>query len=76
MSNTSSARDNAHLELERIPSAAQRMALSVRQVYREINAGRLGPLVKIGKSASALPASAVDRWIAQRIEEARTSSGT
>ena len=57
--------------LERIPSAAGRMGVSASQVYREIKAGRLGPLVKLGVRASAVPSEAVDGWIAARIEEAK-----
>ena len=56
--------------LERIPTAAGRMGVSTSQVYREIKAGRLGPLVKLGERASALPAEAVDAWINARISEA------
>lgn len=56
--------------LERIPQAAGRMGVSPSQCYREIKAGRLGPLVKLGPRASALPAEAVDSWIAARIAEA------
>ena len=56
--------------LERIPSAAGRMGVSTSQAYREIKAGRIGPLVKLGARASAVPASSVDAWIAARIAEA------
>ena len=56
--------------LEKIPAAAGRMGCSISQTYREIKAGRLGPLVKIGARASAVPAASVDSWIAQRIAEA------
>ena len=56
--------------LERIPDAARRMGVSVSHVYREIKAGRLWPLVKLGARASAVPATAVDRWIDARISEA------
>ena len=56
--------------LEKIPSAAQRMGCSTSQAYREIKAGRIGPLVKVGARASAVPASSVDAWIAARIAEA------
>lgn len=56
--------------LERIPAAARRMGVSTSQAYREIKSGRLGPLVKLGPRASALPAEAVDQWIADRIAEA------
>jgi len=55
--------------LERIPQAAGRMGVSLSQVYREIKSGRLGPLVKLGPRASAVPAHAVDSWIAARIAE-------
>lgn len=61
--------------LERIPQAASRMGVSPSQVYREIKAGRLGPLVKLGPRASALPAAAVDSWIATRIAEAAQAGG-
>lgn len=57
--------------LEKIPAAARRMGVSISSVYRELKAGRLaGPLVKTGARASAIPAEAVDRWIAERIAEA------
>ena len=61
--------------LERIPQAAGRMGVSPSQVYREIQAGRLGPLVKIGARASALPADSVDGWITARIAEATKEGG-
>ncbi|WP_153115788.1 helix-turn-helix transcriptional regulator [Rhodocyclus tenuis] len=61
--------------LERIPTAAGRMGVSPSQVYREIKAGRIGPLVKLGERASALPAEAVDAWIAERIAEASQPKG-
>lgn len=54
--------------IERIPDAARRMAVSISQVYREIKAGRLGPLVKLGPRASGLPSSSVDEWIYEKIE--------
>lgn len=62
-------------KLERIPAAAERMGISVSQCYREIRNGRLGPIVKLGERASALPAEAVDRWIAARIAEATKAGG-
>ena len=60
----------ARAALERIPTAAKRMGISVSQCYREIKAERIGPLVKLGERASGLPAEAVDAWIAARIAEA------
>lgn len=57
--------------LEKIPAAAHRMGCSVSSAYREIKAGRLGPLVKLGARASAVPAESVDNWIAARIAEAK-----
>ena len=61
--------------LERIPTqAAPRMGLSVSQGYREIKAGRLGPLVKLGARSSAVPAESVDAWIAARIAEAKQNN--
>ncbi len=56
--------------LEKVPHAARRMGISTCQAYREIKAGRLGPLVKIGERASALPAAAVDAWIQSKIDAA------
>jgi predicted DNA-binding transcriptional regulator AlpA len=44
------------------------MGISTCQAYREIKAGRLGPLVKVGERASALPAAAVDAWIQAKIQ--------
>ena len=57
--------------LEKIPAAAHRMGCSTSQAYREIKSGRLGPLVKLGTRASAVPAESVDSWIAARIAEAK-----
>jgi predicted DNA-binding transcriptional regulator AlpA len=57
--------------LEKIPAAARRMGCSVSSVYREIKNGRLGPLVKLGTRASAVPAESVDSWVAARIAEAK-----
>ena len=57
--------------IERVPSAARRMGVSVSQVYREVKSGRLGPLVKLGPRASGLPASAVDGWIYSKIAAAK-----
>lgn len=56
--------------IERVPTAARRMSVSVSQAYREIKAGRLGPLVKLGERASGLPVAAVDAWIQSKIDEA------
>ncbi len=56
--------------LEKIQTAASRMGISVSQAYREIKSLRVGPLVKLGRRASALPSSSVDAWIAARIAEA------
>lgn len=58
-------------KLERIPAASGRMGVSTSQVYREIKLGRLGPLVKLGVRASAVPSGSVDAWIAARIAEAK-----
>lgn len=56
--------------LEKVPHAARRMCVSVCQAYREIKAGRLGPLIKIGERASALEGAAVDAWIQSKIDAA------
>lgn len=58
------------LALEKVPVAAQRAALSVSGIYREIRDGRIGPLVKLGARASAVPTSSVDAYIAARIADA------
>lgn len=71
MLQTSNARNRANPPaLEKVPAAASRMACSVSQVYREIKAGRLGPLVKLGARSSAVPSESVERWISSRIAEA------
>jgi len=57
--------------IERVPTAARRMGVSVSQAYREVKAGRLGPLVKLGERASGLPAAAVDAWIQSKIDAAQ-----
>lgn len=57
--------------LEKVPHAARRMGISTCSAYREIAAGRLGPLVKVGARASALPVAAVDAWIAAKIAAAQ-----
>lgn len=56
--------------LEKIPKAAARMGISTAQFYREAKAGRVGPIVKLGERASAVPASSVDAWINERIAAA------
>lgn len=56
--------------LEKLPAAARRMGISTSQLYREIKAQRIGPLVKLSLRASALPSASVDRWIGDRIAEA------
>ena len=58
------------IALEKVPAAAVRMACSTVHAYREIKAGRLGPLVKLGARASALPSASVDAWILAKISEA------
>ncbi|WP_153145187.1 AlpA family transcriptional regulator [Dechloromonas sp. H13] len=70
MQNQTNESAAARPAIERVPMAARRMGVSVSQVYREIKAGRLGPLVKIGERASALPAAAVDAWIQSKINAA------
>jgi predicted DNA-binding transcriptional regulator AlpA len=57
--------------LEKVPHAAKRMGMSTCSAYREIKAGRLGPLVKVGERASALPSVAVDAWIQAKIDAAQ-----
>jgi predicted DNA-binding transcriptional regulator AlpA len=57
--------------IEKVPAAARRMGVSVSQVYREVKAGRLLPLVKLGERASGLPTVAVDAWIQAKIDAAQ-----
>lgn len=57
--------------LEKVPAAARRMGCSVSTTYREIKAGRLGPLVKLGARSSALAEESVTAWIQERIAEAK-----
>lgn len=71
MQNTSIPNPATVAALEKIPHAARRMGISTCQAYREIKAGRLGPLVKLGERASALPAAAVDAWIQSKIDAAQ-----
>lgn len=59
------------LRLEKVPVAARRMTISVTQLYREVNAGRLGPIVKTGERSSAIESDSVDAWIEARVAEAR-----
>lgn len=61
--------------LEKIPAAAQRCGMPVSQFYRELKSGRIGPLVKIGERASAVPSEAVDAFISARIAEAQGKGG-
>ena len=57
--------------LEKIPAAADRMCISLAQAYREIKAGRLGAIVKVGARSSALRSADVDRWIMDRLIESQ-----
>lgn len=57
--------------LEKVPHAARRMCVSTSHAYREIKAGRLGPLVKIGERASAVLTASVDAWIQSKIDAAK-----
>jgi len=66
---TNSANHSPALALEKVPKAAIRMACPVSKVYKEIREGRLGPLVKLGARASAVPSASVDAWINARITE-------
>lgn len=62
--------DSGYVErLEKVHAAAKRMGVSVSGVYRELKDGRLGPLVRVGVRASAIPSRSVDEWIAARIAD-------
>lgn len=63
------------VRLIRVRDAAARMCVSVSYVYREIGAGRLGPLIKLGERRSALNEAEVERWIAQRVRAAYRPDG-
>ena len=56
--------------IDKVPTAARRMGVSVSQVYREVRAGRL-QLVKLGERASGLDVAAVDGWIQSKIDAAQ-----
>lgn len=56
--------------IDKVPTAARRMGVSVSQVYREVRAGRL-QLVKLGERASGLDVAAVDAWIQSKIDAAQ-----
>lgn len=70
MTNQNDALETKPPALERVPQAAKRMGVSVSQAYREIAAGRLFPLVKLGERMSAVPTASVDAWINDRIAAA------
>ena len=55
--------------IERVPTAARRMGVSISQVYREVKAGRL-LLVKLGERASGIPVASVNSWIQSKIDAA------
>lgn len=73
--NTDTSNFGRPSRLEKIPAAAERCGISVSQFYREVKAGRIGPLVKVGARASAVPADSVDAFIAARIAEAQGKAG-
>jgi predicted DNA-binding transcriptional regulator AlpA len=56
--------------LEKIPSAARRMGLSLSGFYRVAKRDGL-TIVKVGERASAAIADEVDSWIARRITAAK-----
>jgi excisionase family DNA binding protein len=66
MKNQANESAAARPAIDKVPTAARRMGVSVSQVYREVRAGRL-QLVKLGERASGLDAAAVDAWIQARI---------
>lgn len=63
-------KQNTEVRLIRVRDAAAKMCVSVSFVYREIKAGNLGPLIKVGNHRSALNADHVDRWIAEKVRVA------
>ncbi len=52
--------------LEKIPSAAHRMGVSISQFYRIAKREGLR-IIKVTERASAVPSSDVDSWISERI---------
>jgi predicted DNA-binding transcriptional regulator AlpA len=52
--------------LEKIPSAARRMGVSVSQFYRIARRDGLR-IIKVTERASAVPQADVDAWISERI---------
>lgn len=75
MQNPSITSPERVVSLEKVPHAARRMCVSVCQAYREIKAGRLGPLIKIGARASALDSASVDAWIRSKTDAAKNTEG-
>lgn len=71
MSGVGESQAAADFRLEKIPAAADRMCISIAQAYREIKAGRLGTIVKVGARSSALRSADVDRWIMDRLIESQ-----
>jgi excisionase family DNA binding protein len=69
MKNQTKESTAARPAIDKIPTAARRMGVSVSQVYREVRAGRL-QLVKLGERASGLDVAAVDAWIQSKIDAA------
>lgn len=60
--------------LLRRPEVEHLTGLSRSSLYRLIEAKQFPPSIKLSKSAAAWPLSAIETWIAARIEQAQKSS--
>ena len=68
MANDSPQYHPGFLALEKCPSAARRMGLSISQFYRVAKRDGLN-IVKVSERASAVLATDVDAWITDRISQ-------
>jgi len=67
-----STNSSAVVSLEKIPTAARRMGVSVSQFYRIAKRDGLR-IIKVTERASAVPQSDVDAWISERISRHPTA---
>lgn len=60
--------------LLKLPQVRERVALSTSSIYDRMAKGTFPKPVRIGENAVAWPASAIDRWIEERIAEAQSAA--
>ena len=61
--------------LLRLPAVIQRTGYSRSSLYALISKGEFPASVALGARAVAWPSDEIDKWIAERIEQSRRSSG-